>query len=87
MKHSALSAVIAALLLLIGTELVAQERPRAREAGLVVGIFETGPLNAITSAVATKATRVEGRRHRIQPSLDNRAETLVWQRANFKNIV
>ena len=37
--------------LLINTAVQAQEleqRPRAREAGLVVGVFEPGPLNAIT---------------------------------------
>ena len=41
----------------------AQERPRAREAGLVVGIFPTGPLNAITDVEGVRvghATRIEG---------------------------
>lgn len=39
------------------------ERPRAREAGLVVGIFSTGALNAITDVAGVRvghATRIEG---------------------------
>lgn len=32
----------------------AAERPRAREAGLIVGIFPTGPLNAITDVAGVK---------------------------------
>ena len=63
MKHSALAAAIAVLLVLVGTDLAAQERPRAREAGLVVGIFDTGPLNAITDVdgvLVGHATKIEG---------------------------
>lgn len=63
MKHSALAAAIAVLLLLVGTDLAAQERPRAREAGLVVGIFDTGPQNAITDVdgvLVGHATKIEG---------------------------
>lgn len=30
------------------------ERPRAREAGLVIGIFETGSMNAITDVVGVR---------------------------------
>jgi D-aminopeptidase len=40
-----------------------QERPRAREAGLVVGIFEPGPLNAITDVegvLVGQETVIEG---------------------------
>jgi D-aminopeptidase len=39
------------------------ERPRARDIGLVVGIFPTGPLNAITDVDGVRvghATRIEG---------------------------
>lgn len=63
MKHSALVVAIAALMLLVGTDLMAQERPRAREAGLIVGIFDTGPLNAITDVdgvLVGHATKIEG---------------------------
>lgn len=41
----------------------ANERPRARDIGLVVGIFPTGPLNAITDVEGVRvghATRIEG---------------------------
>lgn len=31
-----------------------EERPRAREAGLVIGVFETGPLNAITDVAGVR---------------------------------
>ena len=63
MKNTSLAAAIAVLLLLVGTDLGAQERPRAREAGLVVGIFDTGPLNAITDVdgvLVGHATKIEG---------------------------
>ena len=36
------------LLLLLGTSLTAQGRPRARDIGITVGTIPTGPLNAIT---------------------------------------
>lgn len=42
----------------------AEERPRARDIGLTVGVFPTGPLNAITDVAGVKvghATRIEGR--------------------------
>jgi D-aminopeptidase len=41
----------------------ADERPRARDIGLIVGIFPTGPLNAITDVDGVRvghATRIEG---------------------------
>ncbi len=45
------------------TALAAEERPRARDIGLVVGTFPTGPLNAITDVAGVKvghATVIEG---------------------------
>ncbi len=62
MKHVVLAAVVG-LLLVVGVDASAQDRPRAREAGLVVGIFETGPLNAITDVDGVRvghATKIEG---------------------------
>ena len=54
-----------ALLLLasLGTSLGAEERPRARDIGLVVGTFPTGPLNAITDVGGVRVgheTVIEG---------------------------
>jgi len=61
-----------ATLLLLGLSMVgatqtpgaaAQERPRAREAGVIVGIFEPGPLDAITDVAGVRVgqvTRSEG---------------------------
>lgn len=46
-----------------GTVDTSSERPRAREAGVRVGIFETGPLNAITDVAGVRVghrTVVEG---------------------------
>jgi D-aminopeptidase len=43
-----------ALLLALAASLHAAERPRAREAGVVVGILPTGPLNAITDVSGVK---------------------------------
>ena len=51
------------LLVLLAVGAAADERPRARDAGLVVGIFPTGQLNAITDVSGVKvghATIVEG---------------------------
>jgi D-aminopeptidase len=51
------------LLLLVLGGAAAQERPRARDVGLVVGIFPTGELNAITDVNGVKvghSTIVEG---------------------------
>jgi D-aminopeptidase len=51
------------LLLLVFGGAAAQERPRARDVGLVVGIFPTGELNAITDVNGVKvghSTIVEG---------------------------
>ena len=42
----------------------AQDRPRAREAGIVVGVMPTGPLNAITDVAGVRVghvTLIEGR--------------------------
>ena len=44
MKQTAVVFILA----LLATSAAAQERPRARDAGLEVGIFPTGTLNAIT---------------------------------------
>ena len=44
-------------------KLQARDRPRARETGLVVGIFEPGPLNAITDVSGVRVghhTKIEG---------------------------
>lgn len=51
MSSSKISRLLAALLVLTapaGHAVDGEERPRAREVGLVVGTFPTGPLNAIT---------------------------------------
>jgi len=51
------------LLLLIFGVVAAEERPRARDVGLVVGIFPTGELNAITDVDGVKvghSTIIEG---------------------------
>lgn len=48
---------------LLSAAVDADERPRARDIGLVVGIFPTGPLNAITDVDGVRvghATRIEG---------------------------
>lgn len=58
--------VVALLLLLVSMVVVAADddaRPRARDIGLVVGTFSTGPLNAITDVAGVKvghATVIEG---------------------------
>jgi len=54
---------VVALSMLCAGPLIAAERPRAREAGLVVGIFPTGRLNAITDVEGVRVghhTRIEG---------------------------
>jgi D-aminopeptidase len=53
-------AALAILLLLSETSTMAQEnaRPRAREAGVSVGILEPGPLNAITDVAGVKVGQV-----------------------------
>ncbi len=53
-----------ALLLSMTSAVHAEHRPRAREAGIVIGILPTGPLNAITDVAGVKVgqvTIVEGR--------------------------
>ncbi|HEX6938318.1 MAG TPA: P1 family peptidase, partial [Longimicrobiales bacterium] len=65
-------AYILSLLLLWTTPLMSQDdiaanRPRAREAGVIVGILPPGPLNAITDVAGVRvghATVVEGDRVR-----------------------
>jgi D-aminopeptidase len=63
--RSVISVVIAILLLHAGSSSMASDdqRPRARDIGLVVGTFSPGPLNAITDVEHVRvghATRVEG---------------------------
>lgn len=58
-------AILATLLALsvAGAQDKPEDRPRARDAGLVVGIFPTGPLNAITDVKGVKVghtTKIEG---------------------------
>jgi len=58
--------VMAALLMgfcVAGLSLAQEDRPRARDIGLIVGTFEPGPLNAITDVSGVKvghATVIEG---------------------------
>lgn len=50
-------------ILCLGTAAGAQNLPRARDIGLVVGVFPTGPLNAIADVDGVRvdhATRIEG---------------------------
>jgi D-aminopeptidase len=42
----------------MSTGVIAQPRPRAREAGIVIGILPTGPLNAITDVAGVKVGQV-----------------------------
>jgi len=51
------SAALLTVLLVLSTPLIAQtstERPRARDAGVVVGVLPTGPLNAITDVAGVR---------------------------------
>jgi D-aminopeptidase len=52
--------IVWALAFFIGmtTAAVAAERPRAREAGIVIGILPTGPLNAITDVAGVRVGQV-----------------------------
>jgi D-aminopeptidase len=66
-KEKPMSAVLFALALSVlvagAFALASQDRPRARQFGLVVGILPTGPLNAITDVAGVKVgqiTLVEG---------------------------
>jgi D-aminopeptidase len=63
MKRNMIRGIAAAALLLNAAESVmAQERPRARDAGIVVGVFEPGEHNAITdvSGVRVGHTTIRG---------------------------
>ena len=46
------------LLAVMSTGVIAKPRPRAREAGIVIGILPTGPLNAITDVAGVKVGQV-----------------------------
>lgn len=65
MRHKETLMPLAMLFVLVGAvRLESQERPRAREFGLVVGVLETGPLNAITDVAGVRVghvTIIEGR--------------------------
>lgn len=50
--------LFAAGLLMAGTANAADHRPRAREAGIVIGVLPTGPLNAITDVAGVKVGQV-----------------------------
>jgi D-aminopeptidase len=52
------SALFAALFLMSAAAIAADHRPRAREAGIVIGILPTGPLNAITDVAGVKVGQV-----------------------------
>lgn len=59
--------IVAVLLLMATAPLMAQQRPRAREAGVIVGIFTPGQHNAITDVAGVRVgqtTVVEGDRIR-----------------------
>lgn len=52
------AALLSLLLLVSGTTQAAEQRPRAREAGITFGILPTGPLNAITDVAGVKVGQV-----------------------------
>jgi D-aminopeptidase len=52
------AALLSLLLLMSGNAHAAEHRPRAREAGIVIGILPTGPLNAITDVAGVKVGQV-----------------------------
>jgi len=58
-----LAALVFLTLAMLGSNAFAEDRPRARDAGLIVGVFPTGKLNAITDVAGVKVghtTIVEG---------------------------
>ncbi len=60
---SAVFCILATALFLQPLDCGAEDRPRARDIGLAVGVFPTGALNAITDVAGVKighATRIEG---------------------------
>lgn len=65
MKAGSLWVVMMLATLGMSTAMAAEQRPRAREAGVVIGTLPTGPRNAITDVAGVgvgHATLVEGRR-------------------------
>jgi D-aminopeptidase len=52
------AALLSLLLLVSGTTQAAEQRPRAREAGITFGILPAGPLNAITDVAGVKVGQV-----------------------------
>jgi D-aminopeptidase len=60
---NARAALLSLLLVMTGTANATEHRPRAREAGVVIGILPSGPLNAITDVAGVKVghvTLIEG---------------------------
>jgi len=60
---SAVLCILATTLCLQPFAAGAEQRPRARDIGLAIGVFPTGPLNAITDVTGVRvghATRIEG---------------------------
>ena len=58
-----LAALVFLTLAMLGSNAFAEDRPRARDAGLIVGVFPTGKLNAITDVAGVKVghtTIIEG---------------------------
>lgn len=58
------SLALAFAALIVTTDATAQDRPRARDAGVTVGVMQTGPLNAITDVAGVRVghvTLIEGR--------------------------
>ena len=58
------SVALALAALIVTTKAPAQDRPRARDAGIAIGVIPTGPLNAITDVAGVRVghvTLIEGR--------------------------
>jgi D-aminopeptidase len=56
-------AVAGLFIMLLGSATASAERPRSRDLGIVVGVFQTGPFNAITDVAGVKvghSTVIEG---------------------------
>lgn len=65
MKAGSLFVLLATTVICVSTAMAAEQRPRAREVGVVIGTLPTGPRNAITDVAGVgvgHATLVEGRR-------------------------
>lgn len=63
-RHRLGSVALALFALIVTTDASAQDRPRVRDAGITVGVMQTGPLNAITDVAGVRVghvTLIEGR--------------------------